>query len=114
MKKFVFSLLLLFSVSGRLFAQEVDTTTYSYWYYPAQNIYYSEAGGDYWYYDAPTVKWIEVKQLPSTYVLTDADTRYMVRHKGRKVWLDNDTHRTKYKIKKNGTIKQKNHKSDER
>ena len=110
MKKLIIGLLLFFSFSSRLFAQEADTVTYKYWYYPSQNIYYDEASGEYWYYDKPTVKWLEVKQLPGTYVLNDADTRYTVYHKGRKVWIDNSVHRIKYKIKRNGTIKQKNHK----
>jgi|GEM_PF-4589322 len=110
MKKLILGLLLFFSLSSRLFAQE-DTVVYKYWYYPSQNIYYNEAAGDYWYYDAPTVKWVEVTQLPATYVLANTDTRYVVYHKGNKVWMDNGKHRVKYKIKNNGTIKQKNGKS---
>jgi len=112
MKKLLMGLLLFFVLGSKMYAQEVDTVTYKYWYYPAQNIYYNESAGDYWYWDAPTVKWVEVRQLPSTFVITDADTRYMVSHKGNKVWLDNGKHKVKYKIKNNGTIKQKNHKSD--
>jgi len=114
MKKLILGLLLFFSMSSRLFAQEMDTVTYKYWYYPSQNIYFNEATGEYWYYDVPTVKWVEVKQLPSSYVVANTDTRYVVYHKGSKVWLDNGKHRVKYKVKNNGTIKQKNNKHVQR
>ena len=108
MRKIVLGLLLLFSVATKLSAQIDDTTVViKYWYYPAQNIYYDEASGDYWYYDVPTVKWIEVKQLPSTYTLAGTDTRYRISYKGQNVWMDNKKHRIKYKVKKDGRVKVK-------
>ena len=78
MKKIVFGLMLFFAFATKVSAQVTDEATIKYWYYPAQNIYYNDATGEYWYYDAPTIKWIEVKQLPSTYVVSNADTRYTV------------------------------------
>ena len=108
MKKIIIGLVLLFMASTELLAQTTTTTTTTkYWYYPSKNVYYNEASGDYWYYDSPTTKWVTIKQLPSTYVLSDNDTRYMVNYNGTDVWKYNKTHKTKYKVKKNGTVKTK-------
>jgi hypothetical protein len=108
MKRIIFGFLLLFAVTTGASAQEKSvTTTTKYWYYPSQNVYYNDVTGDYWYYDQPTVKWMEVKQLPPTYTLSDKDVRYEVYYKGPDVWKMNKEHRIKYKVKKDGTVKQK-------
>ena|SRR5437868_3383116 len=108
MKKIMLSLLLLMALGTKVKAQVVDTVTYTYWYYPAQNIYYSDATNEYWYYDTSTQQWIDASTLPTTYVVADTDTRYRVKMKGSKlIWKDNANHKVKYKIKKNGQIKRK-------
>jgi hypothetical protein len=111
MKKIILGLLLFFTVSIKLSAQtqtQTDTTGMTrYWYYPGENYYYNDVTGDYWYWDQPTVKWMDVKKLPPSYRVTDTDDRYPVYYRGTDVWKDNKTHKTKYKVKKNGTIKEK-------
>ncbi len=100
MKKILFGLLLVFAVSTKSSAQ-TDTTGTRYWYYPSQNFYYNDVSGDYWYWDQPTSKWVDVKQLPSTYKMTEADERYVIYYKGkdRNIWNDNKDHKIKYKLK---------------
>ncbi len=78
----------------------------AYWYYPSQNVYYNQASKSYWYYDKSTTKWASGNQLANTYSpVSDKDTRYRVT--GKDIWKSNATHKTKYKVKKNGTVKTK-------
>jgi hypothetical protein len=110
MKKIIFGLFLLFAMVTKLSAQVpviVDTTGTKYWYYPSQNLYYNDVTGDYWYYDEATTKWADVKKLPGTIKFAVTDDRYPVYYKGTDIWRDNKVHLSKYKVKKNGTVKQK-------
>jgi hypothetical protein len=110
MKKIIFGLFLLFAMVTKLSAQVpviVDTTSTKYWYYPSQNLYYNDVTGDYWYYDEATTKWADVKKLPGTIKFAVTDDRYPVYYKGTDIWRDNKVHLSKYKVKKNGTVKQK-------
>jgi len=108
MKRLIFGLLLIFMVGTRVSAQEgVTPANIKYWYYPAQNVYYSDVSTTYWYYDQPTLKWMEVKALPPVIKLADTDVKYEVFYKGPDVWKMNPDHKIKYKVKKDGTIKQK-------
>jgi hypothetical protein len=106
MKKIIFGLLFIFAAATQATAQ-TDTSGTKYWYYPGQNIYYNDATGDYWYYDKKTTRWADTKTLPDTYTMQDTDDRYPVYYNGTDVWRNNKTHTTKYKAKKNGTVKQK-------
>lgn len=86
------------------------TTRVKYWYYPSSNVYYNDATGDYWYYDTPTTTWMDVKTLPTTYTITSTTPKYEVWYDGTDVWKDNAKHLKKYKVKKNGRTKMKEHK----
>ena len=112
MKRLILGCMLLLAIGTRSSAQVVTTTStatgkVTYWYYPTYNIYYNEATGDYWYYDEPTIKWIYSKELPTTYVISDKDVRYKIDYAGTDVWKANKTHKIKYKVKKNGRVKDK-------
>lgn len=98
-------MLLLFAVKSTLVAQDATT---KYWYYPVQNVYFSDETGNYWFYDESRVEWVEASRLPAWLTMTDKDTRYEVYYKGTKVWKDNKKHKEKYKIKKDGALKVKN------
>jgi hypothetical protein len=107
MKTIILALVLVCAVSTQSSAQvKVETTPAAkdvkFWYYPTQNIYFNETTGEYWYYDEPTVKWVEVKTLPSTITVLDADTKYEVYYKDEEVWRMNQAHKSKYKVKTNG------------
>ena len=108
MKRILFGLVLLFVTATKLSAQTVK-----YWYYPSQNVYYNETSTDYWYYDAGTSKWVMARTLPTTYTpIVDGTTRYEIMYKGDAdlwptIWKENSTHKVKYKVKKNGTVKTK-------
>jgi hypothetical protein len=112
MKRLILGLLLLVGVGTQATkaqdnpATTTKTTTVTYWYYPAYNVYYNENAGEYWYYDEPTIKWMYSKELPSTYVIADNATKYRVMYPGMDVWKDNKKHKVKYKVRKDGSIKQ--------
>ena len=106
MKKLILGLLLFFAVSTKSSAQ-TDTSGTRYWYYPEYNYYYNDLTGDYWYYDESTIKWVDAKKLPGTYRIMTTDDRYPVYYKGSDVWKENKNHKVKYKVKKDGTIKEK-------
>jgi hypothetical protein len=99
MKKFVFAIALLFSLTSAIngFSQEHRV---KYYYYPSSNVYYNASAGEYWYYDAPTVKWVEVKTLPAT-IIVEKTPAYTVYYNGPDVWKENAMHQKKYKGKKN-------------
>ena len=119
MKKSFLSLLTLFLISVSVNAQVTNEPNpmahtpstqpeNNYWYYPSQNVYYNDAGKSYWYYDKSAAKWQTATTLSNPYMpLTDADTRYKVSYRGNDVWKGNATHKMKYKVKKNGTVKTK-------
>jgi hypothetical protein len=113
MKKIMIGFLLLFTIATKVSAQEGETQGIKYWYYPAQNVYYNDADGNYWYYSSPTQTWVTVKELPATYVLAPTDERYAVYYNGTDVWKMNKQHKTKYKVKKNGTVKNKGEKNNQ-
>ena len=106
MKRILFGLLLLFVTATKLSAQTTDIKV-KYWYYPSQNVYYNETSGEYWYYDGTSTKWVYAKQLPTTYTIVEKDSRYPIMYDGTDIWKYNKTHKVKYKVKKNGTIKTK-------
>ncbi len=109
MKKLIFGLLLLFSVTTKLVAQEeTGRTTTKYWYYPSQNVYFNDVSGTYWFYDDASVQWVESSRLPFTYTMNDKDPRYELYYKGTSVWKQNKQHKIKYNVKKDDTVKQKN------
>lgn len=104
MKRTFFGILLLFAIATKVEAQEAI----KYWYYPAQNVYFNEESGNYWFYDESRVEWVEASRLPAWLTMTDNDARYEISYKGPKVWKDNKKHKEKYKLKKDGTVKEKN------
>jgi hypothetical protein len=119
MKKLFFSLLVLFAITANVNAQTdpkppMATTpatqpeNNAYWYYPSQNVYYNEVAKSYWYWDKTSSTWMKGVELATPYKpVADADTRYKVDYKGNDVWKSNDEHKTKYKVQKNGTPKDK-------
>lgn len=76
-----------------------------FYYYPSTNVYFNDLNSEYLYYDSSTSNWVTVKQLPTTILVQPSDMKYAVYHNGTDIWKDNETHRTKYKTKKGGTIK---------
>lgn len=86
-------------------SQSQNQTRVKFFYYPSSNIYYNEATSEYWYNNGS--QWVLVKNLPGTIVIEAHPAKYTVYYNGTDVWKDNDTHKTKYKIKKDGTIKVK-------
>jgi hypothetical protein len=114
MKKFIFGLVLLFSLGGatKLMAQETKTQQVKFYYYPSSNIYYNVTAGEYWYYDDVSATWTQVKTLPESITLTKAPV-YTVYYNGEEVWKENAAHMKKYKVKNNGTIKAKKPMKDE-
>ena len=113
MKKILFGCMMMFAVCSAVNVNAQDastatsTTRVKYWYYPSSNVYFNDATGDYWYFDQPTTTWMDVKTLPSTYVISEKTPRYSVWHNGSDVWKDNSMHLKKYKVKKNGRVKMK-------
>ena len=114
MKKILIGFLMLFALAGTLQVRAQDGTTTTttntkvrYWYYPSSNVYYNDATGDYWYFDTPTTTWMDVKSLPTTYVINDRSPKYQVWYNGSDVWKDNAMHLKKYKVKKDGRVKSK-------
>ena len=104
MKRIILALALLFALGSttRLFAQQPKETRVTYYYYPSSNVYYNPANSEYWYYDDVSATWTQVKELPSTIVLTKTP-RYTVYYSGEDVWKDNAVHMKKYKGKKGET-----------
>lgn len=86
-------------------SQNQNQTRVKFFYYPSSNIYYNESTSEYWYNSGN--KWVLVKTLPGSIVIEEHPAKYTVYYNGADVWKDNDTHKTKYKIKKDGTIKVK-------
>jgi hypothetical protein len=107
MKRIILGLLFVFSITIQLPAQETRVVT-TYWYYPAQNIYFSDDSGNYWFYDESRKEWVEASRLPSWVTMADTDPRYQIAYKGNDVWKQNKQHKVKYKVKKDGTVKVKN------
>ncbi len=77
-----------------------------YYYYPSANIYYDNDTRDYMYYDQPGAKWLTSKETPAG-IKIDQKDRYPVSYSGNDPWKDNSSHKMKYKVKKDGTIKSK-------
>ncbi|MDB5229315.1 MAG: hypothetical protein JWN76_120 [Chitinophagaceae bacterium] len=108
MKKILFIMMVLCSLTAfKASAQTTTTTTHRYYYYPDANVYYDLNGRDYWYYDQPNSKWVSGTTLPSGMVVARRK-HYTVRYSGTDPWRENDTHRQKYKVKKDGRVKVKN------
>jgi len=109
MKRIILALALLFALgsSTRVFAQAPQETRVRFYYYPSSNIYYNPTNTEYWYYDDVSATWTQVKELPSTVVVTKSP-RYTVYYNGEDVWKDNATHMKKYKGKKDETKAKKN------
>lgn len=119
MKKIILglSIVALAATSLDANAQEPTTTTVvttatptqkvKYYFYPTENLYWNEATQEYVYYDEPSVKWLTVKTLPSTVTWNEKGEHYTVYYDGGEVWKGNADHKVKYKVKKDGTIKQK-------
>lgn len=107
MKKLIFLLAVCIGlvISGKAQAQ-TDTAQMKFYYYPSANVYYDVAGNEYWIWDESTRGWKEVSALPSTITVAKAP-RYVVYHSDADIWKDNALHQKKYKVKKNGTVKQK-------
>lgn len=82
------------------------TTTQRYYFYPEENVYYNPDAETYWYYDQPQTKWVMTKTLPST-IQVHKTPRYIVRYNGTDPYSNNSEDLKKFKIKKNGTIKEK-------
>ena len=102
MKKIILALAVLFTFGSitHVTAQEVQQTQrVKFYYYPSSNVYYNTSTSEYWYYDQPTVKWVEVKTLPTT-ITIEKTPRYTVYYKDQDVWKDNPVHVKKYKGKK--------------
>jgi hypothetical protein len=95
MKKIILALAVLFAFAGVQKATAQDQRV-KFYYYPSNNVYYDVSGNQYWYYDEPTVKWMEVKTLPTTITLQKTPV-YTVYYNGSDVWKDNDKHKAKYK-----------------
>jgi len=113
MKKIILGLLMVIFTGSALSvnAQEKTTTTTTqsvkYSYYPSLDIYYNDVTGDYIYYDEPTIKWETAKALPSKLSWDPNAEHYTVYYNGPDVWKDNAGHKTKYKVKKDGSVKSK-------
>jgi hypothetical protein len=109
MKRIILALALLFALGSttRLVAQQPQPkeTRVTFYYYPSSNVYYNPGNSEYWYYDDVSTTWTQVKELPTTIVLTKTP-RYTVYYSGEEVWKDNAVHMKKYKGKK-GEIKAK-------
>jgi hypothetical protein len=103
MKKIILGLVLLFALGS---AMDANAQRVKYYYYPSTNVYYNTVSGDYWYYDDPTTTWMTVKTLPTTIAVDDND-RYVIYYTGTDVYKQNMEHKKKYKVKKNGEIKEK-------
>jgi hypothetical protein len=114
MKKLIMGICVLVAAgfATQTIAQTVVTTTTTrhgrvkYYYYSDANVYSNPTTGDYWYYDEPTTKWVTVKTLPSTYTVKD-ENRHEVWYSGENPWQNNAADMKRYKVKKNGTIKEK-------
>jgi hypothetical protein len=106
MKRIILALAVLFALatSTKVSAQAPVTkeTRITFYYYPSSNIYYNPANSEYWYYDDVSTTWTQVKELPTTIVLTKTP-RYTVYYNGEDVWKDNTVHMKKYKGKKGET-----------
>jgi hypothetical protein len=106
MKRIILALAVLFALatSTKVSAQAPVTkeTRVTFYYYPSSNIYYNPTNTEYWYYDDVSATWTQVKELPSTIVLTKTP-RYTVYYSGEDVWKDNAVHMKKYKGKKGET-----------
>jgi len=119
MKEIIIGSLLLFAIGTGASAQ-TDTSASSktmsntasnqpakYWYYPVQDVYQNETTNEYWYYNTPENKWISSKKLPDSYDMSASKDRHEIIYTGSDVWKENKTHKTKFKVKADGTIKQK-------
>jgi hypothetical protein len=84
-----------------------DAGRVKFFYYPSTNIYYNEATSEYLHYDDATSTWLTVKQLPTTVVVEPTAMKYAVYYNGNEIWKENAAHKTKYKVKKDGTVKEK-------
>jgi hypothetical protein len=103
MKRLIVALALLFALGSSI---DVNAQRTRYYYYPETNVYYNTVTGDYWYYDEPSTTWMTVRALPSTLTINDND-RYVLMYDGTDVYKENAVHKKKYKVKKNGEIKEK-------
>ena len=113
MKKILFVMMLLCSISVFKASAQTSTTTtttttthHRYYYYPDANVYYDPTGRDYWYYDEPTTKWVSGTTLP-TGIVVARHKHYVVNYSGTDPWKENKEHQTKYKVKKDGRVKVK-------
>ena len=106
MKKTIIALMLLFTI-GASFNVQAQEGRIKYYYYPSQNVYQNTVTGEYYYYNTPTTSWITVKALPQTITIGEPDPKFEVYYKGGEVWKDNPKHLKKYKVKRNGDIKEK-------
>ena len=103
MKQLIIAVALLFAVGSTMEASAQKTR---YYFYPETNVYYNTVTGDYWYYDEPTTTWMTVRALPTAITVNDND-RYVLMYDGKEVYKMNADHKKKYKVKKNGEIKEK-------
>ena len=115
MKKILFLCLVVFMGFSAM-AQEPATAATStttdagrvkFFYYPSSNTYFNEATSEYLYYDEASSTWLTVKQLPTTVVVEPTAMKYAVYYNGNEIWKENPAHKTKYKVKKDGTVKEK-------
>lgn len=117
MKKIIFgTLALILSTVLTVHAQEAtqdkaaaatSEQRIKFFYYPSNNVYYNEASSEYLYYDEPSSTWMTVKQLPTMIVLEPTAMKYAVYSNNKEIWKENNAHKTKYKVKKDGTVQQK-------
>ncbi|MEO6489589.1 MAG: hypothetical protein ABIO04_06585 [Ferruginibacter sp.] len=114
MKKIIFGIMVLFfaatataqdqpAASATPATAENATMQGKYFYYPSTNTYYNEASSEYIYYDEPSATWLTVKKLPMTIVVEPTATKYPVTYTDNDVWKENEAHKTKYKVKNDGT-----------
>jgi hypothetical protein len=111
MKKFMFLLMICggFLGTAQIHAQQTTQEQHQqikFYYYPSSNVYFNPATNDYWYYNDSTTTWVTAKELPTTIVLEKTPV-YTVYHNDADVWKDNAEHIKKYKVSKNGKVKEK-------
>jgi hypothetical protein len=91
----------------KLHAQQTDTAgRVRFFYFPTSNVYMNTSDNSYWYYDESASRWTSANTLPSAIHLRKTP-RYTVYYGNTDVWKENEAHVKKYKVKKNGTVKQK-------
>ncbi len=94
MKKILMALLV---VAGMIAAKQSDAQQVRFFYYPDANVYFNTVSKKYVVMDNGS--WVTVAKLPAN-VKVVRTPRVVVYHTGNNVWVNNASHKTKYKNNK--------------